>query len=390
MRAKLYIPNPPVQSSLGRLLISLEPLRNKKLTGTTPPWIFFELKRTFQTIESVTSSRIEGNHTTIADFVEAVREDGGQEDMGEEVKEIENVEKGIAHIEQLQRAGQLKINKDFILQLHHIVVGGLSPSKEGDTRIGAYRNAPRRISKSSHVPPPASDVDDFMKLLIDFIEGTNNPQLDLLKVAVAHHRFVWIHPFGNGNGRVVRLLTYAMLAKAGFIDSKGRRLLDPAAIFGKNRDTYYKMLSDADDCTEAGLVSWCEYLLTGIRNEVGKIDRLLDEDFAKEKIILPALNYTLEKERISSFEHKMLLIAVERDIVKAADFSSLFPEKSSHVNVSLAIRKLKEQRLIMPVDTAGRPNSNGRRYTVRLNRNTLSLGIIKQLDKEGFLPEEHE
>ena len=39
---------------------------------------------------------------------------------------------------------------------------------------------------------------------------------DLIKVAIAHHRFVWIHPFGNGNGRVVRLLTYALLIKYGF------------------------------------------------------------------------------------------------------------------------------------------------------------------------------
>ena len=44
----------------------------------------------------------------------------------------------------------------------------------------------------------------------------DSPKYDLLKVAIAHHRFVWVHPFSNGNGRTVRLFTYAMLVKLGF------------------------------------------------------------------------------------------------------------------------------------------------------------------------------
>ena len=40
-----------------------------------------------------------------------------------------------------------------------------------------------------------------MAELFDFINTPNSPKYDLLKAAIAHHRFVWIHPFGNGNGR---------------------------------------------------------------------------------------------------------------------------------------------------------------------------------------------
>jgi Fic family protein len=36
----------------------------------------------------------------------------------------------------------------------------------------------------------------------------------VLQAAAAHHRFVWIHPFADGNGRVVRLISYAMLLEA--------------------------------------------------------------------------------------------------------------------------------------------------------------------------------
>ncbi len=57
-----------------------------------------------------------------------------------------------------------------------------------------------------------------MEELIDFIENYEKDKrwYDFLKIAIAHHRFVRIHPFQNGNGRMVRLLTYAMLIKYGF------------------------------------------------------------------------------------------------------------------------------------------------------------------------------
>ncbi|GAB3650378.1 hypothetical protein GCM10027591_07760 [Zhihengliuella somnathii] len=55
-----------------------------------------------------------------------------------------------------------------------------------------------------------------MTELLDFINAPADKSFDLLKVAIVHHRFVWIHPFGNGNGRVGRLLTNALMVKAGF------------------------------------------------------------------------------------------------------------------------------------------------------------------------------
>jgi len=33
-------------------------------------------------------------------------------------------------------------------------------------------------------------------------------------IAAAHHRLLWIHPFLDGNGRVARLMSYAMLLDA--------------------------------------------------------------------------------------------------------------------------------------------------------------------------------
>ena len=68
-----------------------------------------------------------------------------------------------------------------------------------------------------------------MNELFDFINQDSGAKFDLLKTAIAHHRFVWIHPFGNGDGRTVRLFTYAMLIKLGFNVNVGR-IINPTAV----------------------------------------------------------------------------------------------------------------------------------------------------------------
>lgn len=85
-----------------------------------------------------------------------------------------------------------------------------------------------------------------MDELFEFINTKQGAKYDLLKVALAHHRFAWIHPFDNGNGRTVRMLTYAMLIQYGFNVHMGQRLINPTAVFCNDRDAYYNVLMQAD------------------------------------------------------------------------------------------------------------------------------------------------
>jgi Fic family protein len=85
---------------------------------------------------------------------------------------------------------------------------------------------------------------------VTFINASDSPKYDLVKVAVAHHRFGWVHPFSNGNGRSVRLLTYALLIKYGFNVNTGGRVLNPTAVFCNDRDRYYAMLAEGDRGTQ--------------------------------------------------------------------------------------------------------------------------------------------
>lgn len=379
---KLYtLPTLLLDSEVANLVVGLETLRSRELSGTTPPWIFFGVKNLFQTVESVISTHIEGNNTTIAAYVEAARSNKKKANLDEKIKMILNLENALKDIEKEVDANT-DFDKSFILDLHKKVVDGLDPSQdgEGDTRPGAYRNEHRKIQDSTHVLPQHTDVRDLMDQLIAFINKPVPHTMELVKIAIVHHRFVWIHPFGNGNGRVVRLLTYAMLARAGYIDKDGARLLDPTAVFGSNKLTYYDKLAGADDLSEQGATDWCEYMLSGLTQEIHKIDRLLDGDFTKREIIVPAIIYAHEKQKITKLERDMLLICVEKNLVAASDFRDLFPANTSHVRISQVINKLKEQNLIET------PRPGARKYMLSMNNNLLTTGILRKLDENGFLP----
>ncbi len=122
-----------------------------------------------------------------------------------------------------------EITEYFIRELHSLAVVGLR--QEGDKTPGAYRQHNISIAQSDHLPPDHIGVPDYMSELTAFINRADKPKYDLMKIALAHHRFGWIHPFGNGNGRAVRLLTYALLIKYGFNVQAGGRVLNPTAVF---------------------------------------------------------------------------------------------------------------------------------------------------------------
>jgi Fic family protein len=189
---------------------------------------------------------------------------------------------------------------------------------------------------------------------------------------------VWIHPFGNGNGRTVRLFTYAMLVKTGFNINIGR-IINPTAVFCSNRNDYYEKLSKADLGTDEGILEWCEYVLLGLKEEIEKIDKLSDYDYLKKEILLPSITHSLEKKYITATESKILNKAIELQVIQASDLKDIFSGKVS-AEISRQIKKLIDKKMLVP-EVEG-----GRKYVIRFDNNFLLRGVIKTLDIKGFLP----
>src|SRR6266403_1572250 len=372
----LATPQPEFQSRLTQLIFELEHLRDRDLKASTPPWLFFDLKDIMHQLESLTSARIEGNRTTIMTVVENVIE-GSKATSDESLMELRNISQAIGFIE--DHIKDTAIDRAFICELHKIVVKDLT--RDGSRLAGQYRSEEVSITQSSHQPPNHLQVPELMEELIAFINEHTQPQFDLLRTAIAHHRFTAIHPFDNGNGRTVRLITYAMLTKQRFIDDKGFRPLNPSAIFCIDRQRYYDILSQADAGTDSNLSTWCEYVLEGMKNEIDKVDKLLDASFTIDNIILPALKIALDKKQLNQLEHDILRFATRKSPFQVRDVQNMFGSSDSdRVAASRMIRRLREQGFLMV-----HPNFK-QKYVLRFSNNYLLRGVIQQLDAHDLLP----
>lgn len=370
----LRLLNPSFASPLLDVLTDLEHLRRLELRGTTPPQVFLQLKQVFHLLESLASARIEGNHTTLADYVEAKVREGGAH--SEALQEIANIEQAMNQIEESIQPGEL-LSEHLLRGLHATTVQQLD--REGDRTPGAYRTGPVRIAQAAHLPPEALQVPEYMSELVAFINQPHPPKYDLMKVALAHHRFAWIHPFSNGNGRVVRLLTYALLIKYGFRVSAAGRLLNPAAVFCADRNLYYAFLAEADVGTEQALENWCTYVLSGIRDELNKIDRLADYAHLQERVLLPAVTHARERELVTAREAAVLVATIKGGVIKASDLEPALAGLNINQR-TYQIRKLVDAGMLQPI------KEGARQYTLGFANNMLLRGVVRALTDEGFIP----
>lgn len=375
----LKLIQPKFDSPLTDLIIELDYLRKKQLSGSTHHKVFFQLKQIFHTLESVGSARIEGNNTTITEYIETkIEANSIDTTIPAGIKEIQNIENATSFIE--ENIKDFPINRVFLSELHKIIVDGLLPPPlgEGDANKGEYRKVNLHIQKSEHQPPDWLNVSEYMSELFDFINNDDGQKYDLIKAATAHHRFVWIHPFGNGNGRTVRLFTYAMLVKTGF-NLDVDRIVNPTAIFCNNRDDYYNYLAEADKGTEEGILKWIEYVLQGLKVEIEKIDKLIDYKYLSKHILHPTIKYSLERKYITEIEANILNKVIEMQVIQARDILEIYSDKSN-AEISRQIKKLIEKKMLMPEE------EGARKYIIRFDNNYLLRGIIHKLGEKGFLP----
>jgi Fic family protein len=377
MNREIFIPDPVWGSNLANIILDLEKLRSKQLHGEVPPYIFFQLKNIFQILETLGSARIEGNITTLSEYVDKKIEK--KKSLDESDKEINNLNSAIRFIEENTDENTV-ISRAYMSEIHKIVTKGLTPPPdgEGSNNPGNIRLAQVDIQKSEHKPPDFTIVAELFENFLNFINSQLKEQYQLLMVAIAHHRFAYIHPFDNGNGRMGRLLNYALLIKLGFQVKTGR-IINPSSVFYTDRDKYYEMLSKADSLQDKDVLAWAEYFLLGLKNEIEKIDSLLSYKYVKNKILMPAIEFARNREHITEQEHKIFkyLLSKEEMTMKSEELSQ-FGVKHS-VQKSRVISALKGKGMLIPI------KKGGRIYTVNFVNNYLLRGVINSLTKEGFV-----
>jgi Fic family protein len=178
------------------------------------------------------SNSIEGNTLTLQE-TQMVLQDGITV-KGKSLREhfeAKNHEKAIHFLYSIVEDNYELRAKD-ILSLHSLVLNFIE-----EDFAGRFRNGGVRINGANFVPPNANKVSDLLDELIYFISINPLKLNDLELATVFHHKFVWIHPFFDGNGRTVRLAMNLLLMRKGF---------PPAIILSNDRKKYYDALNQAN------------------------------------------------------------------------------------------------------------------------------------------------
>ena len=139
------------------------------------------------------------------------------------------------------------------------------------------------VAVGHHNPPPADDLPRFMRRFEQAYDPTNlSATRRLIAVAAAHHRFLWMHPFYDGNGRVARLVSHATMLRNGV----GSSMWSISRGLARTVERYKSALTLADEprsgdldgrgnLSTLRLQEFCRYFLEVCLDQVNFMESLL-------------------------------------------------------------------------------------------------------------------
>lgn len=195
-----------------------------------PTYVLRSIKESLMLEWTYNSNSIEGNTLTLQETKMVIEE--GFTVKGKSLKEhfeVINHQSAVEYIENLASENYILTEKD-ILNVHELVLNNIEKEI-----AGRFRTSGVRISGANFVPPNALKISEYITELINWVNADESDIV--IKSTLFHHRFVWIHPFFDGNGRTVRLIFNLLLMKAGY---------PPAIILKNDRKKYYDALNQAN------------------------------------------------------------------------------------------------------------------------------------------------
>ena len=283
-----------------------------ELNGLVPKSIRASVEWLLRSVNCYYSNKIEGNKTHPKDLLTSQNIQDSTSDLPVDVIEL------LAHLEvQVMLKNRTVEKKDvvtqsFVKELHDAFYcdGNLPDEililKDKDGKLymdengshvhivpGQYRD--RGVIVGNHHPPVPNEIQGYMCWLEQRFNPTNiHGTTPVIAAAGLHHRLAWIHPFADGNGRVIRLLTDCYMRCAGF---GGYGLWSLSRGFCRNSKEYYTALAEADKprqgdsdgrgiLSDAGLMYFTKYFVDTAIDQVKFFRGLLEPIGLRQRIQL--------------------------------------------------------------------------------------------------------
>ncbi len=266
-----------------------------------PNSIVSSLADLVRSINCYYSNLIEGHNTHPVDIERALRNDYSHDrakrDLQLEATAHVEVQKWIDHgglpgHQALTVEGMREIHRRFCSRLPEDLrwIGDTAAGPPVPLIPGEFRRRDVQVGRLVPVSPGA--VPRFLARFEAVYTKLGTTET-ILATAAAHHRLLWIHPFADGNGRVARLVSHAILLntlETGAAWSVARGL-------ARNAQEYKTLLArcdmtrrnDPDGCgtlSEEALAEFTRFLLTVSIDQVDFMESLVQPDRLRTRILL--------------------------------------------------------------------------------------------------------
>lgn len=247
------------------------------------------------------SNLIEGHDTHPIDIERALKNDYSQDrkkrNLQIEAKAHMAVQQwidegGLSFEQAVSSAGVLDLHRRFCEHLPEDLLWVDYPETGERVRVVAGNLRNRDVKVGQHVAVSPGSLPRFLSRFTE-VYGRLGKLDSLISVAAAHHRLLWMHPFLDGNGRVARLMSHAMLL----------RILDTGAVWSVARglarkvQEYKTLLANCDaprrndldgrgTLSEEALAEFTRFFLRVCIDQVDFMERLVQPDGLRARVLV--------------------------------------------------------------------------------------------------------
>ncbi|WP_260845868.1 Fic family protein [Pseudomonas azotoformans] len=314
-------PSPSFPASILRTAETLS-FRAGKLTGLLPENTAIRIGGLMRITNSYYSNLIEGQFTEPATLSTRVpRRDSKQlRELAESHIGVQALlERTVRRPKSFDAPWSVFFAPEFISVIHRRLFTGASDDdlRLSDGRLmvpGQLRDsAQRNVLVGDHAAPAWEFVAPMLTRLQQVYGGQPDLTSRILSALAYHHRLAFIHPFEDGNGRVVRMITHLQLMRLGLASP----LWSLSRGLARKQDEYYGRLRAADQprrgdldgrgqLTQGGLFEFVEFMLQVC------IDQM---EYVEQAMGLVSLRQRLE--RVIGLEERFIGAGVKPEMAKA-------------------------------------------------------------------------
>ncbi|MES2730538.1 MAG: Fic family protein, partial [Bacteroidota bacterium] len=274
-----------------------------KLSNSIHPLTRIAIANLLRPMNSYYSNLIEGHDTNPVDIAKALKQDFSENSKQRSLQLEAKAHIDIHHAigEKFNSANVNPFTSNFLQWIHYAFYQLLPEEfRKIQTPEGTFLEViPGEIRKSEvqvgmHVAPAAANLASFMHVFQNQYDPTKekNRINRIIAIAASHHRLAWIHPFLDGNGRVIRLFSDACFMNEGLAASG---LWSMSRGLARNEKQYKEALANADlqrqgnfdgrgNLSNKYLVAFCAFFLTTAIDQVQFMNKILDVDGMRMRI----------------------------------------------------------------------------------------------------------